>query len=155
MEIFFKPLDNEDIRRIALGAVEKIQFEIDDEALNEIIRYAGNGREAVNIVQLAAGIAQMDKSNRIVLNTVEKVLNNGRFSPRPEVKLKPAPTVGVVNGLAVYGANVGTLIEVECNCIRWMAASRTATGVIEQEETGERSENTAARAWPAVRWRTY
>jgi len=138
MEIFFKPLDNEDIRRIALGAVEKIQFEIDDEALNEIIRYAGNGREAVNIVQLAAGIAQMDKSNRIVLNTVEKVLNNGRFSPRPEVKLKPAPTVGVVNGLAVYGANVGTLIEVECNCIavddgqgQW-----TATGVIEQEETG-------------------
>ena len=94
MEIFFKPLDNEDIRRIALGAVAKIQFEIDDEALNEIIRYAGNGREAVNIVQLAAGIAQMDKSNRIVLNTVEKVLNNGRFSPRPEVKLKPALTVG-------------------------------------------------------------
>jgi Lon-like ATP-dependent protease len=138
MEIFFKPLDKEDIRRIALGAVAKIQFEIDEEALNEIIRYAGNGREAVNIVQLAAGIAQMDKSNRIVLNTVEKVLNNGRFSPRPEVKLKPAPTVGVVNGLAVYGANVGTLIEVECNCIavdggqgQW-----TATGVIEQEETG-------------------
>ena len=138
MEIFFKPLDKEDIRRIALGAVAKIQFEIDEEALNEIIRYAGNGREAVNIVQLAAGIAQMDKSNRIVLSTVEKVLNNGRFSPRPEVKLKPAPTVGVVNGLAVYGANVGTLIEVECNCIavddgqgQW-----TATGVIEQEETG-------------------
>ncbi len=138
MEIFFKPLDKEDIRRIALGAVAKIQFEIDEEALNEIIRYAGNGREAVNIVQLAAGIAQMNKSNRIVLSTVEKVLNNGRFSPRPEVKLKPAPTVGVVNGLAVYGANVGTLIEVECNCIavdggqgQW-----TATGVIEQEETG-------------------
>ena len=154
MEIFFKPLDKEDIRRIALGAVAKIQFEIDEEALNEIIRYAGNGREAVNIVQLAAGIAQMDKSNRIVLNTVEKVLNNGRFSPRPEVKLKPAPTVGVVNGLAVYGANVGTLIEVECNCIavdggqgQW-----TATGVIEQEVTGERAK-IQPQEHAAVRWK--
>ena len=68
MEIFFKPLDNEDIRRIA-GAVEKI-FEIDDEALNEIIRYAVTA-EAVNI---AAGRRhlRMDKSNRIVLNTVER-----------------------------------------------------------------------------------
>lgn len=138
MEVFFNPLDKEDIRRIALSAVQKIQFEIDDEALHEIIRYAGNGREAVNIVQLAAGIAQMENNNRITLSTVEKVLNNGRFSPRPEVKLKQAPTVGVVNGLAVYGANVGTLIEVECNCIsvddgrgQW-----TATGVVEQEEMG-------------------
>ena len=138
MEVFFNPLDKEDIRRIALSAVQKIQFEIDEEALHEIIRYAGNGREAVNIVQLAAGIAQMDNNNRITLSTVEKVLNNGRFSPRPEVKLKHVPTVGVVNGLAVYGANVGTLIEVECNCIsvddgrgQW-----TATGVVEQEEMG-------------------
>lgn len=138
MEVFFKPLDKEDIRQIAQSAVQKIQFNIDDAALGEIIRYAGNGREAVNIVQLAAGIAQMEHDRSITLGTVEKVLNNGRFSPRPEVKLKELPTVGVVNGLAVYGANVGTLIEVECNCVavddrrgQW-----NVTGVVEQEEMG-------------------
>lgn len=138
MEVFFKPLDKEDIRQIAKSAVQKIQFQIDDTALGEIIRYAGNGREAVNIVQLAAGIAQMEHDCSITLGTVEKVLNNGRFSPRPEVKLKEAPTIGAVNGLAVYGANVGTLIEVECNCVpvddrrgHW-----NVTGVVEQEEMG-------------------
>ncbi len=138
MEVFFKPLDKEDIRQIALGAVQKIKFEIDEAALNEIIRYAGNGREAVNIVQLAAGIAQMESNCSITLNTVEKVLNNGRFSPRPEVKVKEFPTVGMVNGLAVYGANVGTLIEVECNCVPVDDGLGTwnVTGVVEQEEMG-------------------
>ncbi len=138
MEVFFKPLDKEDIRQIAQSAVQKIQFDIDEAALKEIIRYADNGREAVNIVQLAAGIAQMENDRSITLNTVEKVLNNGRFSPRPEVKLKEVPTVGVVNGLAVYGANVGTLIEVECNCVP-VEDGRGAwnvTGVVEQEEMG-------------------
>jgi Lon-like ATP-dependent protease len=138
MEVFFKPLDKEDIRRIALNAVQKIKFEIEDEALQEINRYAGNGREAVNIVQLAAGMAQMEQSNCISLSTVEKVLNNGRFSPRPEVKLKSGPAVGIVNGLAVYGANVGTLIEVECSSIPVQdgKGNWTVTGVVDQEEMG-------------------
>jgi len=138
MEVFFKLLEKEDVERIAINAAMKIKFEISPEALREIVRYATNGREAVNIVQLAAGIAQMDSSNQITVDVIEKVLNNGRFSPRPDVKISDHPIIGVVNGLAVYGATAGTLIEVEVSSIpvspgqgKW-----TVTGVVEEEQVG-------------------
>jgi len=141
MEVYFKPLEKEDIRTIAINAINKMFFDIEEEALEEITRYASNGREAVNIVQLAAGIAQVEQSSKVDLSTVEKVLNNGRFSPRPEFKLKEKPDIGIVNGLAVYGANIGTLLEVECSTVqvtdgkgRW-----TVTGVIEEEQVGGES----------------
>ncbi len=138
MEVFFKPLDKEDIKLIVTNAINKVGIEVFEDAVNEIVKYAGNGREAVNIVQLAAGIAQVEHSSRISLETVEKVLNNGRFSPRAEVRPKENPAVGVVNGLAVYGANVGMLIEVEAKAILVDkgTGSWTVTGVIDQEEVG-------------------
>jgi Lon-like ATP-dependent protease len=138
MEIFFKPLDKKHIEEIALNAVQKINFTIEADALEEVTRYATNGREAVNIVQLAAGIVQMDNSTTITLGIVEKVLNNGRFSPRTDIKLKDKPEVGLVNGLAVYGPNLGTLIEVEASAIRVdnRPGTWTVTGVIEEEEVG-------------------
>lgn len=138
MEIFFKPLDREDIREIVKKAVEKINFPIDDNALDEISRYSNNGREAVNIVQLSAGIAQVEKEDKITLDIVEKVLNNGRFSPRNEIKAKDVPLVGVVNGLAVYGPNTGTLIEIETTTIPTIKGKGTwtVTGVVEEEQVG-------------------
>ncbi|MDD2620431.1 MAG: magnesium chelatase domain-containing protein, partial [Syntrophomonadaceae bacterium] len=136
LEIFFKPLQKNEIRSIILTAVKKIKYEMDDNALDEISRYASNGREAVNIVQLAAGMAQMESLSRIDLRLVDKVLNNGHFSPRAEVKMKEKPVIGVVNGLAVSGANLGTLLEVESACIPVEAGKGgwTVTGVVEEEE---------------------
>jgi len=138
MEVFFKPLAKEDIKSIVTNAVNKVNADIEDDALEEIVKYAGNGREAVNMVQLAAGIAQSANSSKITLNTVEKVLNNGRFSPRADVKPREEPAIGVVNGLAVYGANVGTLIEIEATAIPVEKGTGTwiVTGIIEQEELG-------------------
>ncbi|MDD3853682.1 MAG: ATP-dependent protease LonB [Syntrophomonadaceae bacterium] len=138
MEVFFKLLEKEDVESIAINAAYKIKIDISPEALQEIVRFATNGREAVNIVQLAAGIAQMDSSNQITVDVIEKVLNNGRFSPRPDIKISNRPMIGVVNGLAVYGATAGTLIEVEVSSItaspgqgKW-----TVTGVVEEEQVG-------------------
>jgi len=138
LEIFFKPLEKEDIQRIVLNALERLHFAIDDDALAEITRFATNGREAVNMVQLSAGIAQMEMQTRISRAIVEKVLNNGRFSPRPDIKPKERPTVGVVNGLAVYGATAGTIIEVEATSIPTAPGKGTwtVTGVIEEEQVG-------------------
>lgn len=138
MEIFFKPLDKNDIEEIALRAVQKIDYIIEPDAMEEVTRYATNGREAVNIIQLAAGIVQMEDSRIINLRIVEKVLNNGRFSPRTDIKLKEKPGVGLVNGLAVYGPNLGTLIEVEASAISVQNRPGvwTVTGVVEEEELG-------------------
>ena len=110
-------LEKEDIQRIVINALERLNIKIEDGALEEINRFASNGREAVNMVQLSAGIAQMEMESQITRQVVEKVLNNGRFSPRPDMKPKDRPTIGVVNGLAVYGATAGIIIEVEATSI--------------------------------------
>jgi Lon-like ATP-dependent protease len=138
LEIFFKPLDKNSILKITRNAVQKINMIIDKEALDEIAKYADNGREAVNIVQLAAGIAQVEKEDVISLSIIKKVLNNGRFAPRLDIRPRETPLIGVVNGLAVHGANVGTLIEVEAAAIQVEkgAGKWTVTGVIEEEQIG-------------------
>ena len=78
------------------------------------------------------------KGNYISLPIVQKVLNNGRFSPRPDIKPAPLPLIGVVNGLAVYGANIGTLIEVEASSmlVKPGRGHWTITGVVEEEQMG-------------------
>lgn len=138
LEVFFKPLGKEAISEITINAAQKINFPLQDDALEEICKYAGNGREAVNMVQLAAGIAQVDHKEQIDQGIIQKVINNGRFSPRLDNKPKDLPLVGVVNGLAVTGANIGTLIEVEASVIPAEAGKGkwTVTGVIEEEQMG-------------------
>ena len=136
MEIFFKPLDHKSIKNITRNAAKKIMLDLEEEALEEISRHASNGREAVNLVQLSAGIAQVEMVPGISQKIVQKVINNGQISARMEMKIKESPLVGVVNGLAVYGANVGTLIEVEASVISAPAGKGawTVTGVVDEEE---------------------
>lgn len=138
LEIFFRPLEENEILSIAQNAIDKVGFEIEEEALAELSRYATNGREAVNMVQLATGMARSRNSNRVTLHIVEKVVQSGQYSPRGESKRSEFPGVGMVNGLAVYGPNQGVVIEVEAVTIkvengrgRW-----NATGVIDEEEVG-------------------
>ncbi len=138
LEIFFRPLEKQSIRTITKNAAKKINLQLKEEALEEICRYATNGRESVNMVQLSAGIAMVEKKPSIDLATVQKVINNGRFSPRMEVKIKNEAMVGIVNGLAVYGAGVGTLLEVEASVIPVDCGQGTwtVTGVVEEEQMG-------------------
>ncbi|MFA7077016.1 MAG: ATP-dependent protease LonB [Syntrophomonas sp.] len=138
MEIYFKPLDNKCINDITRNAASKVGLQLEEEALMEISRHASNGREAVNMVQLVAGMAQVEKSTVISQRIVQKVINNGHRSARLELKVKDSPLVGVVNGLAVYGANVGTLVEVEASvlAVDKGGGAWTVTGVVEEEELG-------------------
>ncbi|MGE5544978.1 MAG: ATP-dependent protease LonB [Bacillota bacterium] len=138
LEIFFRPLEENEILMIAQKALDKVGFEIEEEALAELSRYATNGREAVNMVQLATGMARSRNSSRVTLQIVEKVVQSGQYSPRGDRKRSESPGVGMVNGLAVYGPNQGVVIEVEAVTIkvengrgRW-----NATGVIDEEEVG-------------------
>lgn len=140
MEIFFKPLNHKSIKEITSNAARKIKLNMDEAALEEISRYASNGREAVNMVQMTAGIAQVERAPAITPAIVQKVINNGNISARVEPKLKDLPVIGVVNGLAVFGANVGAIIEVEASVIPCPAGKGvwTVTGVVEEEEVGNR-----------------
>jgi Lon-like ATP-dependent protease len=103
MEIFFRVLTPEEIGRIALNAANRVGFEITPEALKVITTFCLNGRDAVNMVQLAAGVAQGEGRSALEGEDMEWVVNNSRLSPRPEKKIPESPQVGLVNGLAVYG----------------------------------------------------
>ncbi|MEW6425880.1 MAG: ATP-dependent protease LonB [Bacillota bacterium] len=140
LEIFFRQLLPEEIAVIARNALAKIGFTMEDEGLQVIKKYATNGREAVNIIQIAAGVALTEGRRRISRADVEWVVNSGQYSPRPDKKIAASPQVGVVNGLAVYGPGMGSLLEIEATAL---PAGRgqgkvTITGVVEEEELGGR-----------------
>ncbi len=139
-EIFFRPLLSEEIEIIARNASERIGLPIEEDGIRVIKKYATNGREAVNIVQIAAGMGITDGRDRIVTTDVEWVVSSCQYTPRPEKKVPPQPQVGLVNGLAVYGPNMGTLLELEAGALP-VARGRgkmVITGVVEEEELGGR-----------------
>jgi Lon-like ATP-dependent protease len=148
MEIFFRPLLPEEIALISENAVRKIGFAPNAEAVEVIKRYASNGREAVNMVQLAAGLALTDKRAELSAADVEWVANSSQLSPRTERKIPSAPRVGFVNGLAVYGPNLGTLLEIEVTATSALhkgAGTFTITGVVDEEEMGGGTSRTLRR----------
>ncbi|CAM4436949.1 ATP-dependent protease LonB [Paenibacillus phoenicis] len=138
MEIYFRPLLPEEIAQIAEDAVKRIGFQPYPEAIEVIKKYATNGREAVNMVQLAAGLALTEKRDQLLASDLEWVATSSQLAPRPDRKVPDQPAVGVVNGLAVYGANMGTLLEIEATAVPAEKGKGTynITGVVDEEEIG-------------------
>ena len=138
LEVFFRQLHPDEVALIAKNAARKVEFAIEDEAVDVVKRYATNGREAVNMVQIAAGIVQSEGRQTITKADIEWVVNSGHYSPRPEKTVPAEPQVGFVNGLAVYGPNMATLIEVEASAIPTDAGKGrlTVTGIMDEEEMG-------------------
>ncbi|WP_169726487.1 ATP-dependent protease LonB [Desulfotruncus alcoholivorax] len=140
LEIFFRQLTPDEIEQVAVNAAKKIEFPLEPEALGIVKKYAVNGREAVNIIQLAAGIVITDGRSEIRASDVEWVVNSGQYVPRPEKKIPLKPQVGLVNGLAVYGPNMGMLLEIEVGAIPAPRGQGkvVVTGVVDEEELGGR-----------------
>ena len=136
LEIFFSELGAGEVARIARGALDKIKFDIEKSALELIKKYAANGRETVNLIQLAGGMAEKKNRKKILARDVKQVINSGQYSPRPDRKISDIPQIGVANGLAVRGANSGILLEIETAAIpvKDKEGAINITGVIEEEE---------------------
>lgn len=138
VEIFFRPLLSDEVGLVARNAVRKLNFTIDDAAVEVIKNYANNGRDAVNIVQIAAGVALNEQGHSISCVNAEWVINFGQYNPRPDKKIPAKPQIGFANGLAVYGANVGTVMDVEVSVVpnAYNTGKLTVTGVVDEEEIG-------------------
>ncbi len=138
IEIYFKPLLPCHIKKIVRNAARKSAFTIEEKAVSLIADYAGNGREAVNMVQIAGGVCITEGRKEIKAADIEWVINCGHFSPRPDRKAGKTPQVGFVNGLAVYGSNGGSLIEIEASAIEVEKGKGKVivTGIVDEEETG-------------------
>jgi len=138
MEVYFRPLLPDEIAEIAENAIQKIGFAPLPDALEVVKRYATNGREAVNIVQLAAGLALSENREQLTGADIEWVVNSSQLPPRPDRKVPSKPQIGLVNGLAVYGPSMGALLEIEVSAIPAQRGKGqfNITGVVEEEELG-------------------
>lgn len=136
VEIFFRPLSPEEIKVIAANALQRIGLEAEEGVLAVVMKYATNGREAVNMVQLAAGLVVAEGRKVIRVVDMEWVVTCGQYNPRVESRMPSQPAVGVVAGLAVCGPNVGMVLEIEASAlpVEKGRGKLTVTGAVEEEE---------------------
>ena len=135
MEVFFRPLDCQEVGGIAAGAAQRTGFDMGRELASLIGRYAACGRDAVNMVQMAAGLARLDKRRTITRADVDFVIASGHYQARPEQIASQENRVGAVHGLGVFGAHQGAVMEIEAACVPGSGQVRV-TGIIEEEELG-------------------
>ena len=136
MEIYFRALTQEEIATIALGAAERAGYEMTQEEAATVGQYAACGRDAVNIVQMCAGMAELEDRKTITAEDVRWVVQSGHYPMKPSRKADLTSRVGVVHGLAVSGANEGMLMDIEAVATPGIGEV-TVTGIVEEEELGQ------------------
>lgn len=143
VEVYFKQLSKSEIRTIVEKATQKLDIVMQEQAIEEVTKYATNGREAVNMVQISGGLALTEERNHIELTDVQWVIQFSQISPRPDKRIDPISQVGVVNGLAVYGPSTGMLLEIEVTARDALTGKGVITigGLVEEEtlQSGSRS----------------
>ncbi|MBN8191166.1 ATP-dependent protease LonB [Bacillus sp. NTK074B] len=142
MEVFFRELEHDEVKKVAAGAVDKVEMTISGKGLETLASYARNGREAVNMVQIAAGVAITENRKEIYDHELEWIIQSSQLSPRYQKKINEEATIGLVNGLAVTGPNTGSLLEIEVNVIPASdKGTINVTGIVEEESIGDRSKS--------------
>lgn len=142
MEVFFRELTEEEIEKVGRKAAEKVRLKISETGLATLANYARNGREAVNLIQTSAGIAIQEERDFIKDEDIEWVVHSSQLTPRMERKIMNFSSIGLVNGLAVYGPNTGSLLEIEVMAIpAKIKGSINITGIVEEESIGDRSKS--------------
>lgn len=136
IEIYFRPLLADEITNIARNAAVKGGFNLEEGCDRLVAKYAQNGRDAVNIIQIAGGVAQTEQRSDITRKDIEWVVEFGQYSPRIDKKVSQGEQIGCVNGLAVFGDCNGIVLDIEVSAIKSGKGqgSIRITGIIEEEE---------------------
>ena len=136
LEIYFRSLLPDEIISVAERAAQRIDMPIAKRALELISDYAANGREAVNMVQIAAGMAAAENRQEINREDIEWVINSCHYTPRPHSRIAAEPDIGLVNALAVCGPNMGIVsgVEVAVTPAEDEKGTVNVTGIVEEEE---------------------
>jgi Lon-like ATP-dependent protease len=135
VEVFFKSLTDKEISEIAKEAVKKVKLEIEESAIKLIGETCINGREAVNLVQLTSGVIINEGRKIITKKDIKWAIENGRYNKKINIKINNMPEVGVVNGLAIYGEGIGTIIKIEASIkkIHNREGKIKISGIVEEE----------------------
>ncbi|MEF7657168.1 MULTISPECIES: ATP-dependent protease LonB [Bacillus] len=142
LEVFFRELDTEEIQKVAKNAADKVEMQIGENGIEMVGMYARNGREAINLVQISAGMAINEERPFIKDEDIEWVVHSSQLTPKYEKRIYPIPRIGLVNGLAVYGPNTGALLEIEVTAIKAKDnGSVNVTGIVEEESIGSQTKS--------------
>ncbi|MFP7734510.1 ATP-dependent protease LonB [Priestia aryabhattai] len=142
VEVFFRELDRDEIITVAKKAANKVRMDISEEGLSLFSTYARNGRETVNMMQIAAGLAISEERTDIKNEDIEWIVHSSQLSPRHDPKIADEEKVGLINGLAVYGPNSGALLEIEVKAIPAKEKGNIIiTGIVEEESIGSQGKS--------------
>lgn len=133
LEIYFRELLSAEVEKIAADAANNAGFPASAQAIKLVGRFSSNGRDAVNMIQIAAGLALTEERHEISAEDIEWVINSGKYTPRIEKKPALEPEIGVVNGLAVVG-RIGVVTEVEAQARKSAKGGLHLTGIVDEEE---------------------
>lgn len=142
IEIFFNDLKEKDIVEIVERVTAREKMNMEESAKKLIGSYAVNGRDAVNILQTAYSLVQLEGRWDIEAKDIEWVIQTGRYYPRPQQKAILQDAVGHINGLGVLGNGQGMVLGIEAIAkeVGKEHAGLKVTGIIEEEEMhGKRS----------------
>lgn len=82
-------------------------------------------------------MAVTENRKDITIEDIEWVIHSSQLTPKHEQKIGVEPQVGIVNGLAVYGPNSGSLLEIEVSVTAAQdKGSINITGIAEEESIG-------------------
>ncbi|WP_338788976.1 ATP-dependent protease LonB [Metabacillus sp. FJAT-53654] len=143
LEVFFRDLEQDELSIVAKKAANKVDMIVSDEGIDMLTSYVRNGREVVNLMQIATGMAMSEDRNEITVEDIKWVIHSSQLTPRHEKKINKKAKIGLVNGLAVYGPNTGALLEIEVTVIPAEKDKGTIniTGIVEEESIGDRSKS--------------
>jgi ATP-dependent Lon protease len=122
-EVFFEPLDQEDIKNIVSNAAGRLKVKIAPEIPGLISEYTIEGRKAAGILADAYGLAlYKNKEKNPETDPIEitkpdllEVFQVSRISPYLTVRASQRSEVGKIFGLGVSGF-VGSVLEIEAVC---------------------------------------
>lgn len=136
VELFFSPLGQAELERIAFDAAKRIGFDIGEEAISECAQYSAGGRDAVNMIQLAAGAAAEEARGVITKEDILWVARTCHHARRTYSTIRKEGAIGVCAGLAVTGSGSGVSIEIECTARRVAKGTGRLRllGMVEEEE---------------------
>jgi len=121
LEIYFRPLRPDDLEEIARRAARRIRVSAEGEVFSLVRRYAQTGRDAANLIELAASLAEIEGRNAIAREDILWVAEVSHLTPRPEAQRHTDAEIGRVHALAVAGPGIGQVLTLEA--VAWLAGA--------------------------------
>jgi ATP-dependent Lon protease len=115
-EVFFTPLQPEDVSRIVTEAAGRLSVALEDGVADMVSEYTMEGRKAVSLLADAYGLSVYEHGGKdgavVTRDIMKRVIRMARLTPWQENHRTEKPVIGHVYGLGVAGY-WGSTIEIE------------------------------------------